>query len=838
MDDLLDLDFSKPSPATNGGAKAGGRSPGANYGGRSTFDYLSSASLSSQPSSSAPSRTPSPFTARPLTPSSQPASNAPATVAKPKLSPGGEDAFASLFGASPSSSATGNATGSGLSMAERLARDSANKLGAGWGATGSNPSSRAASPALIPSKAGSLNVPQQPPSRSATSSPDPWDFDLLSSKPKASSPSPLSPQLQSKQASSASPQPQSTSLDPFDDFGFSQPNTSSSTAPRQAAAGTQPPTAKPKPQGTSFLDSDDDEAFDRSKQDGLLQDNASDDEFDILGDLSKPLIEMGFDIPESRNALLSTINQVGAWDVQAAATVLLSANNQNGSGGGRAADVDREEVPRPRQRPPVEEEAPRPTGRRAREAAAKAKAAQEEESAIAASKVQDQAAELFSQASKIGFSMFKSANAYWETGKAAAKKVIDENMAEAAGSGEGRGKSREAPGKQRPKWMTDDFVDDEEEAVQKADRREQAGKEPPKPIFQDSDDEDPVLPQRPSTQAPARRPPPRDEVDSVLPQPQQLSASAAHKTKGNELFKLGRFGDAEQSYGKAIEALPQGTLALIPLYNNRASARLKVGEEKGAAEDCSAAITIILGPNGVVGGRVDIAALDEESASLPTEAKDVSLRDQLAKALGRRAKANEVNEKWKLALADWEVLMGGGDALTKSAGGSKLVGEGLMRCRKALSSDPSAPKPATPAPSAAPRPRAAAPPKPKPVVQGSGEAVKALRNAAEAAANEDDLRLSLKDSVDAKIIAWKGGKEANLRALIASLENVLWPELEWKKVGMHELISEGQLKVRYVRAIAKVHPDKLNVGNTTVEQRMIAGAVFAGLNDAWNSSKA
>jgi hypothetical protein len=30
---------------------------------------------------------------------------------------------------------------------------------------------------------------------------------------------------------------------------------------------------------------------------------------------------------------------------------------------------------------------------------------------------------------------------------------------------------------------------------------------------------------------------------------------------------------------------------------------------------------------------------------------------------------------------------------------------------------------------------------------------------------------------------------------------------------------------------------QLNVNNTTVEQRMIAGLVFAALNDAWNANK-
>ena len=73
---------------------------------------------------------------------------------------------------------------------------------------------------------------------------------------------------------------------------------------------------------------------------------------------------------------------------------------------------------------------------------------------------------------------------------------------------------------------------------------------------------------------------------------------------------------------------------------------------------------------------------------------------------------------------------------------------------------------------------------------------------------EERTKAALKDSVDARLIAWKSGKETNIRALVSSLENVLWPELEWQKVGLHELVSPGQVKVRYMKAIAKLHPDK------------------------------
>lgn len=71
------------------------------------------------------------------------------------------------------------------------------------------------------------------------------------------------------------------------------------------------------------------------------------------------------------------------------------------------------------------------------------------------------------------------------------------------------------------------------------------------------------------------------------------------------------------------------------------------------------------------------------------------------------------------------------------------------------------------------------------------------------------MKAKLKDSVDARLTAWKAKKETNVRALVASLETVLWPELGWQKVGLHELVTPNQVKVRYMKAIAKLHPDKV-----------------------------
>ena len=117
-----------------------------------------------------------------------------------------------------------------------------------------------------------------------------------------------------------------------------------------------------------------------------------------------------------------------------------------------------------------------------------------------------------------------------------------------------------------------------------------------------------------------------------------------------------------------------------------------------------------------------------------------------------------------------------------------------------------------PKPKLKPAAPAAAPKRPAPPSQ----ALSNLHSARSAQEAEDQQRLELKDSVDARLLTWKGGKETNIRALIASLETVLWPELGWQKVGMAEVVTPSQVKVRYTKAIAKLHPDKVRFSSHSV----------------------
>ena len=114
--------------------------------------------------------------------------------------------------------------------------------------------------------------------------------------------------------------------------------------------------------------------------------------------------------------------------------------------------------------------------------------------------------------------------------------------------------------------------------------------------------------------------------------------------------------------------------------------------------------------------------------------------------------------------------------------------------------------------------------------------VRALRKAQD---DEEAERLSLKDSVDARLAAWTRGRETNIRALLASIDDpkygLVWDELRWSKINLHNLLTDAQVKRAYTKAIARLHPDKLSSSNTTIEQRMLAAGMFHTLNDAFHT---
>ncbi|EGG06142.1 uncharacterized protein MELLADRAFT_116559 [Melampsora larici-populina 98AG31] len=326
----------------------------------------------------------------------------------------------------------------------------------------------------------------------------------------------------------------------------------------------------------------------------------------------------------------------------------------------------------------------------------------------------------------------------------------------------------------------------------------------------------------------------------------QITTSLTHRNKGNEWFKQGQYSNAESSYTKALETL-QGAvmgeagkdayLGCLPVLNNRAAARLKNGDGKGAREDANRVIEILLCEDSEMKKSSEylMKRMESNLNRIPNELKgSMDINEQLGKALSKRAKIKEDFEKWEEAKVDWEFCRNLGGSVTKGAGGMKMVAEGLARCMKANQSgaqNVGVRSSQTSRPITAQKPIT----RTRPVVVNNPNtftALQKLREANEQAESESNQMFQSKDLVDAKIENWKSGKETNLRALLASLDQVLWSSLNWKKIGMGELLTESQVKVKYVRAISKVHPDKIPK-DATVEEQMIGKAVFAVLNEAW-----
>ncbi|KAK0447672.1 hypothetical protein EV421DRAFT_1901042 [Armillaria borealis] len=510
----------------------------------------------------------------------------------------------------------------------------------------------------------------------------------------------------------------------------------------------------------------------------------------ILGQL----VEMGFSIQQARIALASTDSGL---DVEAALETLLN----NGAGTSSR--------PTP---PPILPRRPPLPGRDSSNHSSQSNTRHREHdrstsspsASHADSNIQEQADKLLAQASELGLSFFNKANAAWKEGRERVQKAYAERIG-TDNAVDSRSGSRTSNIHGRPKWMqTDDDRPHNGSADHIPDGRKTKSPSPvlgqssnpqprPQPKVVDlfsTADEAPVAYVSPFRRGKPKVSPP---VQSTQPVRACDTVSAFETPHFRLLFlrnlSLANIGEAESAYTKAIECLPSGHLLLVPLYNNRALVRLKTGDYNGAVGDAGIVIELV---------------------------SESSWRDEQA----RSKHGDDEPRHWKgekngtTARKDWEKVAGANWAA------SNMRGEGEPHYRELRNPD-------LPLrdllPDAGPTP--------------PSQALSNLKKANDAAEAEDNEKYELKDVVDGKLLAWKGGKETNIRALIASLDTVLWPELGLQKTSIAELVMPAQVKIRYTKAIAKLHPDKLNPNNSTLEQRMIANGVFGTLNEAWNAFK-
>ncbi|CAK8567959.1 unnamed protein product [Lathyrus sativus] len=90
------------------------------------------------------------------------------------------------------------------------------------------------------------------------------------------------------------------------------------------------------------------------------------------------------------------------------------------------------------------------------------------------------------------------------------------------------------------------------------------------------------------------------------------------------------------------------------------------------------------------------------------------------------------------------------------------------------------------------------------------------------------------ETLDFEVKRWAAGKEGNLRALLSTLQYVLWPECGWQAVSLTDLITAATVKKAYRKATLCIHPDKVQQKGATLQQKYIAEKVFDLLKEAWN----
>jgi hypothetical protein len=85
---------------------------------------------------------------------------------------------------------------------------------------------------------------------------------------------------------------------------------------------------------------------------------------------------------------------------------------------------------------------------------------------------------------------------------------------------------------------------------------------------------------------------------------------------------------------------------------------------------------------------------------------------------------------------------------------------------------------------------------------------------------EDAVRARLEPII--KTWSEEHGKKKQLRALLASLHTVLWPESGWKPVGLGDLLDDKKCKLYFHKASRVVHPDKTM--ELSIENRFLANS--------------
>ncbi|CDO93296.1 unnamed protein product [Kluyveromyces dobzhanskii CBS 2104] len=289
----------------------------------------------------------------------------------------------------------------------------------------------------------------------------------------------------------------------------------------------------------------------------------------------------------------------------------------------------------------------------------------------------------------------------------------------------------------------------------------------------------------------------------------ELTSFNEFKNKGVELFSSGDYHNALLEFEKSFNTLPAKYPLQIISLSNVISCQLKLGENSKALKSVNQALDLIKDAS-------DSSNIIENSEPKRT------YEQMLNKIQLKHAVLQEHVENYEMALSLYATL------IAKGATEPKVM-DGRRRCEKIVHPEKFKPPKAT-TPSTKPFVSAKSS---SPVANSA--AVSRVKEENKKQEKEEEERLRLLDVVDEKIKQWTKDQKDDLRYLLANLEPLLrWAS--WKEVSPQDLVMTKKVKICYLKAIAKTHPDKLPP-DASLENVMIAENVFMILTCAWEVFK-
>ncbi|PHJ20945.1 protein-tyrosine-phosphatase [Cystoisospora suis] len=103
--------------------------------------------------------------------------------------------------------------------------------------------------------------------------------------------------------------------------------------------------------------------------------------------------------------------------------------------------------------------------------------------------------------------------------------------------------------------------------------------------------------------------------------------------------------------------------------------------------------------------------------------------------------------------------------------------------------------------------------------------------------NRQQERLAVPEAVQQQLERWAktgiDGKYKDIRTLLSTVHEVLWPEADWEPVPISVLMISSQVKKHYRKALLLTHPDKHQ--SSSAEQLFRAEKIFQAFNEAFKA---